>query len=358
MMSRAFLVVVIALVAGTLSAAPQTKGGTRAKDRAPAPASTDEKAGDAPVADVPPTGASESEPSVAATEPAPAVIAVIADDDLPIHRRVVTGLVVESRAEVIEMNLGGDASLGEKVMKRALAESPVVIVAVGPKSLVAAMAATKEVPIVYCLVPRLEAYDLKASNVAGVRLETAATAPLEVLKKTLPSVRKVAVVYNPDESSDAVDDLKRGARGVGMQIVPVEVRVPEHVREALAKSSADAVLMIPDPTALHLTSFSAMLDHASAQKIPLFALNARFVERGALLAFSTDYAGLGRQVGRIVNGLVEGDVAVDGIRDVDPEGLELAYNMSTAKALGAPASFSAALLEVGAERGAPIRVYR
>jgi putative ABC transport system substrate-binding protein len=352
---RAFLSLATLLVAGGLLAAPQAKPGARAKDaKASAPASsptTTEAATKAPE-----LGAQA--PSTTPAEPAVPVIAIVSDDDLPIHRRVVTGLVVESRAEVIELNLGGDASLGEKVMKRALAESPVAIVAVGPKSLVAAMAATKDVPIVYCLVPRLEAYDLKAANVAGVRLEAAPTAPLEVLQKTLPKVRKVAVVFNPDESSDAVDELKRGARSVGMEIVPVEVRVPEHVRESLAKSSADAILMIPDPTALHLTSFSAMLDHASEQKIPLFALNARFVERGALLAFATDYPALGRQVGRIVNGLVEGEVAIDAIREVDPEGLELAYNMSTARALGAPAGFSAALLEVGAERGALIRVYR
>jgi len=367
------LVVVVTALSLRVDAAPPSKGerapkaaaSSSTKDGAASSASKDPAkpaSTDGPKEGAPPSSAEETgvAPGAGVDEGAPSVpvVAVIADDDLPIHRRVVTGLVVEARAEVFDMNLGGDATLGPTVMKRALVEKPSVIVAVGPKSLVAATEATNDIPIVYCLVPRLEVYDLRLENVGGVRLETPASAPFQVLKRTLPSTRKVAVVFNPDESADLALDVARAARDVGMTVVPVEVRVPEQVREGLRKTRADAIVMVPDPTALHLSSFAAMLDHASENKLPLFALNARYVERGALLAFALDDAALGRQVGRVVNGLVEGEVKIDAVRALDPEGQELVYNLTTAKQVGTPASFSSALLDVAAERGTPVRVFR
>lgn len=284
--------------------------------------------------------------------------AIIADDDLPIYRTVVTGIAVEATAPVDEYSLGGDVSLGPEVVKRALEKEPAVVIAVGPKAANAAKKAVGKTPLVYCMVPRPENYRLSGGRVVGVRLERSYAAQLEALKAILPDVNRVAVVYDPSRSSRTLAEARRAADKLGLSLVPVEIRTPAEAATALAKGAGDAqaMWMISDPTVLNLQTFEAMLAFASEQKLPFFALNAGFVERGALFSFSVDYARLGRQVGKLANRMAEGGPEKGGM--LPPEETELAVNLSTAEAMGSAAELYARVLAYAADHKHAVRVYR
>lgn len=319
-----------------------------------------EEAPAAPEAEAAPT---EDAPADAKEAPPAAqerLYAVITDDDLPIYRTVVTGVGVESLAAVDEHSLGGDPELGPAVMKKVLSKNPAAIVAVGPKAANAVIAAGSDVPVVYCMVPRLQSYRLDTEHSVGVRLERSYRVQLGALRELLPDARRVAVLYDPAKSGPSIKAARRAAADAGVELVAVAIDKPAASDAALATlvGKADALWMVADPTVLNLQTFDAMLRFAEAQKLPFFALNTRFVERGALLAFSLDYTRLGRQVGRIANQLAfEGRVAAD-IGQVAPEGLDIALNLTTAAQVGDPAQLYAGVLEYAAAHEHGVRVFK
>lgn len=308
--------------------------------------------------DAPPSspGANDAERSREAEK----VYAVIIDDDLPLYRTVVTGIGVEALAVVDEYSLGGDASAGATVMKKVMADPPAAIVAVGPKAANAAKAAAGDVPVVYCMVPRIESYRLDGPTTAGVRLERSYRAQLTALKALLPGASRVAVLYDPSRSAPSIRLARAAADENGLELVAVEIAKPDDAAGALAgvAGKADALWMISDPTVLNLTTFEAMLSFAEQEKLPFLALDARFVERGALLAFAVDYARIGRQVGRIANQVVfegkrPGDVGL-----VAPEGLDIAFNLATAENVGKKAELYESVLGYAAANQHGLRVFK
>lgn len=309
------------------------------------------------------TSASSSEAGAtgkAARPEADKVYAVVIDDDLPLYRTVVTGIGVESLAVVDEYSLGGDASVGAVVMKKVMADPPAAIVAVGPKAANAARAAAGDVPVVYCMVPRIESYRLDGPTAAGVRLERGYRAQLTSLKALLPDASRVAVLYDPSRSAPSIRLARAAADENGLELVAVEITKPDDAAAALqgVAGKADALWMISDPTVLNLTTFEAMLSFAEEEKLPFLALDARFVERGALLAFAIDYARIGRQVGRIANQVVFEGKRPSEVGLVAPEGLDIAFNLATAEKVGKKDALYESVLGYAAEHQHGLRVFK
>lgn len=286
--------------------------------------------------------------------------AVIIDDDLPLYRTVVTGIGVEALAAVDEYSLGGDAAQAETVMKKVMADPPAAIIAVGPKAANAAKARAGDVPVVYCMVPRLESYRLDGPTSAGVRLERSYRAQLGALKNLLPNASRVAVLYDPARSAQTIRLARAAASESGLDLVAVEIARPDDAAAALGRiaGQADALWMISDPTVLNLTTFEAMVTFAESEKLPFLALDARFVERGALLAFAIDYARMGRQVGRIANRIAFEGQRPDKVGLVAPEGLDIAFNLGTAERIGKKSELSESVLSYAAEHQHGVRVFR
>ncbi len=303
---------------------------------------------------------SAAPPSAAAGVEREKTYAVVIDDDLPLYRTVVTGIGVEALAVVDEYSLGGDASAGPTVMKNIALDPPAAIVAVGPKAANAAKAGAGDVPVVYCMVPRLESYRLDGPTTAGVRLERSYRVQLAALKSLLPKAKRVAVLYNPARSAETLRLARQAAGESGLELVGVEIASPQDASQALAKvqGKVDALWMISDPTALNLTTFEAMIAFAEEQKLPFLALDARFVERGALLAFAVDYARIGRQVGRIANQLVFEGQRPGSIGLVAPEGLDIAFNLTTAARLGDKGELYESVLQYAATNQHGLRVFQ
>jgi putative ABC transport system substrate-binding protein len=220
-----------------------------------------------------------------------------------------------------------------------------VIVAQPTPATAAAKNATETIPIVMISVGDPVGLGLIASlarpggNVTGssysVGLEIAGKV-LELLKETVPKVRRVAILSNPANPAHplAIRELDVAARSLGVQLQLLEARGPDEFAgafAAMAKERVGALLVLADGMfALHRTRLA---DLAARSRLPAAYGLREMVEAGGLMSYGSSTRDLYRRsatfVDKILKGAKPGDLPVE-----QPTKFELVINMKTAKALG------------------------
>ena len=219
-----------------------------------------------------------------------------------------------------------------------------VIFAGSTEITVAARQATSTIPIVMATAGDPVTLGLVASlarpggNVTGlsfsVGLEHFAK-QLELLKEVVPSVRRVAVLFNPENPSHrpAVERVGDAARSVGVRLQVLEARTPddfERAFAAMARAHAEALLVLPD--AMHLYHRLRLQGFVARSRLPAIYSFPQHVEAGGLMSYATDIRDNFRRaagyVDKILKGAKPADMPVE-----QPTKFELAINLKTAKAL-------------------------
>jgi putative ABC transport system substrate-binding protein len=226
-----------------------------------------------------------------------------------------------------------------------LVQLPVdMLVAVGSAAIRAAQQATRTLPIVM-LVGGDPVGSGLISNLAhpGGNLTGIATLSprlsaqrLTVLKRLVPQVAQVAVLFNPDDETKVVDwqQTQAAARAFGVQLVPLEVRSLDAIERAfvtLRQAQAGALITLSDAVTLRYRR--RIVDLAAAHRLPGMYEFREFVEVGGLMAYGPRLPALFRQVAdyvdKILKGARPGDLPVE-----QPTKFELVINLKTAQALG------------------------
>ena len=221
--------------------------------------------------------------------------------------------------------------------------SPDVIVAATSPSAVAAHRATASIPIVMVNVGDPVALGLAASfarpgrNVTGLSsfgLETGGK-QLALVKEVVPEVRRIAVLYNPQNPLAAqwLRDIEAAARTLAVDIQVFTVTGPDDVAPAFrdAKGRVGAVLVFSEQVANLLSDQISAL--ALSSRLPTVGGARVLAEAGGLMTYSTDfirpYRRIATYVDRILKGAKPGDLPIE-----QPTKFELVINLKTAKALG------------------------
>jgi putative ABC transport system substrate-binding protein len=220
-----------------------------------------------------------------------------------------------------------------------------VIVASPTPAAVAAKNATGTIPIVMVNTADPVGLGLVSSlarpggNVTGlswsVGLETIGKG-LELIKETIPSVRRVAVLSNPANPAQtlAVRDVKVAARSLGVQLQLLEARGPDEFDgafAAMARERAGALLVMPDSM---LVSHGARLAELAARSRLPAAYGARpHVEAGGLMSYGPSLVANSRRAALFVDRILKGARPADPPVE-QPTTFELVINLKTAKALG------------------------
>jgi putative ABC transport system substrate-binding protein len=200
------------------------------------------------------------------------------------------------------------------------------------------------VPIVVTLSGDPVATGLVASlahpggNITGVsEITTELSAKqLAVLKEAVPSVRKVAVLWNADDFGMTLryQAAEAEAKRLGMLIMPLGVRAPDDFDTAFSEMTntpPDAILLVTD--ILTNLNRKRVMDFASEHHLPAIYEYASLVHDGGLISYGPDVGAIfDRAVGladRILKGANPADLPLEL-----PTRFELAINLKTAKALG------------------------
>lgn len=215
----------------------------------------------------------------------------------------------------------GNTGTAAQIARQYVGESPDAIVAIGTPSAQAVVAATKSIPVVFGAVTDPVAAQLvkergpSGTNVTGMSDELPLEASLALIKKALPNVQKVGLVYNPGEinSKIVVDQLNKLMPQYDLTLVeaaaPRTVDVSSAARSLVGKS--DMIFSTTDNNVI--ATYESLTKVSMDSKLPLIASDTDSVTRGAIAALGVNYKQLGVQAGemvvRILNGEQPGDIS-------------------------------------------------
>jgi ABC-type uncharacterized transport system substrate-binding protein len=159
---------------------------------------------------------------------------------------------------------------------------------------------------------------------------------LEFLKAVLPTVSRVAILWNPANPAHAltVRTADVAAQALGVQLHFVEARGPDAFDRAfadMARAHAGALLVLGD--AMSFQHRRRLAELAATNRLPTMHNIRPFVEAGGLMAYGPSTPDLRRRaavyVDKILKGAKPADLPVE-----QPTTFELVINLKTAQALG------------------------
>ncbi|MBN1204955.1 MAG: ABC transporter substrate-binding protein [Myxococcaceae bacterium] len=298
-------------------------------------------------------------PVVAAAQGRPKVVAVKSSALAP-YASVIAGFRAEANAEVQELLLDESPSAAGRFFKRLAKQKPALVLAIGPLAANAARRSLGEdIPVLFVMVPYFEKYSLEAPNVTGIALTSDYTPELGALKAAAPKAKRVGILHDPRFSARQVQAAQEAATAVGLTIVPLEMDAQAKVEKVLggAAGKVDALLMVADKTVANTAVVQALIAFATAQQIPLVALTPSQVKEGATLSLAPSPTSVGQQAGRLANRIIHEKVDPGALAVAQPEGMDLAINLTVARKLGPSCDVAMELLRYAAARDFPVKVY-
>lgn len=252
--------------------------------------------------------------------------------DIALEYRYASGSVVRMREHVAELvRLSVD-----------------VIVARGTQATRLAREATGAVPIVMSFVADpvgagfVQSLARPGSNVTGLSflVQALQSKQLALLKETVPTIVRVAVLGNPAsfpgvQYRSFVKAVETGALALRLNHQIFEVGKVEDIGAAFASISAarfDGLLLFTDPFLLEPHRVQ-VVTLAAKHRLPAIYPWGQYVDSGGLMAYGASQYDLHRRaasyVDKILKGVKPADLPVE-----QPVKFEFAINLKTAKALG------------------------
>ncbi|WP_157266283.1 ABC transporter substrate-binding protein [Azohydromonas aeria] len=209
----------------------------------------------------------------------------------------------------------GNTGTAAQIARKYVGDRPDAIVAIATPSAQAAVAATRDIPVVFSAVTDpvaarlVKGWEPSGGNVTGVSDASPLDKHVELIKRVRPQARKVGVIYNPGEANSVaiVESLKKATAAAGLTLVeaaaPRTVDVPGAAQSLAGK--ADVIYAPTDNNVM--SAFEGIVKVAQQAKLPVVAADTDAVKRGAVAALGLNYYELGRQTGQIVVRILGGE---------------------------------------------------
>jgi putative ABC transport system substrate-binding protein len=222
---------------------------------------------------------------------------------------------------------------------------PDVIVTTGTPGTLAAMQATKAIPIVMASSGDPVGAGLVASlarpggNVTGFTIlgPELEGKRLEILKQALPDLSRVAVLWNPNNPAvvSYFKIIRNAAPALRISLDPVaEVRRADELDNAfsaIASARPHALAVIADR--FLLAHRNRIVEFATAKRLPGMYPYREYVDAGGLMSYAPSnielFRGAATYVDKILKGAKPGELPIQ-----EPTKFELIVNLKNAKAIG------------------------
>jgi putative tryptophan/tyrosine transport system substrate-binding protein len=234
-------------------------------------------------------------------------------------------------------------------IRRASAElvtmGPSVILAVGSFAVRAFLQITQALPVVFVGVAEPVSQGFVASlarpggNVTGfANLDwTFGAKWLEMLKEIAPRVRRVALIFNPDDApyeASFVLSAETAAARLAMEPFGAAIRQPadlEDVMASLARERNGGLIVLPDNFTVAHRKLIVTL--AARYRLPAIYAFPFFLADGGLVSYGVDIPGQFRLAAGYIDRILRGEKPAD-LPVQQPTRFELVINIKTAAALG------------------------
>ena len=235
----------------------------------------------------------------------------------------------------------GNTGTVAQIARKFVGSQPAAILAISTPAAQAVVAATKQIPVVYGAVTDPVAAQLvktmgpSGTNVTGVSDRLEPGRQVELIRKIVPSVKTVGMIYNPAEAKSkvAVNEMKAALSKAGIELVeaaaPRSVDVGQAARRLVGK--VDLIYTGTDNNVV--AAYEAVAKVGNDAKIPLVAADTGSIRRGALAVLSVDYRDLGKQAGKQIVRILKGEKPGDMASETS-ENLVLILNLEAARKQG------------------------
>jgi putative ABC transport system substrate-binding protein len=261
------------------------------------------------------------------------VMVVMSRDSMP-YQELLTGFKehlvsqgIKADYSVIYLDGGASLPLDNPAWEDG---SPALYLVLGSRATDLVINQVHDVPIIEALavdVARLEETD----NATGILMEHSVAVQLEYLKRILPDVERLGVLFNPSENSQRVDQAQSVAQSMKLELIRGRVETPRDLPGVLrmVSSSAQVIWGIVDHTVLVAETAKHILVYSFRNRIPLTGLSDSWVKAGALYSLERDYEDVGAQCAeqaiKIFNGAAPGSLKL-----ASPRKVTYALNLKTA----------------------------
>jgi putative ABC transport system substrate-binding protein len=220
-----------------------------------------------------------------------------------------------------------------------------VLVVFGPPGVRAARAATSTIPIVMARMDDAEEHGFVASlarpggHITGLSFQTGELSGkwLEMLKNTVPSVSRVAVLWDAKGTVNQRRGLEHAAQALGIPLHVVEIQSLSDLDgafEAAKTAQAEGVVILASP--VFTQNVLRLAELVVQHRLPAIYYHRLFAEAGGLLAYgphgsdpSWGWRRAAVYVDKILKGAKPADLPVE-----QPTKFEFVINLKTAQALG------------------------
>jgi len=240
--------------------------------------------------------------------------------------------------QIREVELPSEPTKEEPFLRALEKSGPDLVVTVGTQATLSVVRTIKRAPVVFSLVLFSEESESllqnRPANVTGSAMDIPINLQFQRLQEVIPELKRVGVIFNPQNSMGEIEGARRAAREIGLTLVEIPVTNESEVLQQVEglKGKVDVLWSVADSTVFTPRSVDSILLLTLRDGIPFVGLSPSFVKAGALLSFSCDYQDVGSQSAEqaleILSGKSPAEVSV-----AYPRRISLFLNLNTARAI-------------------------
>ncbi|MBU1852797.1 MAG: ABC transporter substrate-binding protein [Candidatus Omnitrophica bacterium] len=204
----------------------------------------------------------------------------------------------------------------------------------------------KDIPLVFTAVASpvksgiVETLEQRKSNVTGTHCGVPAYPQVMTIKKIVPNVKTIGIVYTKDESNAEVqtEDFKKAASQLEIRVLTSTVSKDCKTIEEVAVATRELIGKVDVIVAHQDTSISrygkGMIDEATKNNIPTYVSLEQLVSEGATFSLGIDFGAIGRQAGEQALRILKDNIYAGDIPVGTDKNYSLTINLSAAEKIG------------------------
>lgn len=254
---------------------------------------------------------------------------------------IASGFKLNENLQVQYRSAQGSSATAAQIARQFVAAKPDVIVAIATPSAQATVAATKQIPVVFAGITDpiaaklIKNWEPTHNNVTGVSDYQEIGPQIDFMKKIVPNVKAVGYIYSPSEINSTVvlKNLQQqlSQQNISLIAVPAQRTADISTAANTLKEKVDLIYTTTDNNVV--SAYESLVKFANENKIPLLASFPDAIERGAVAAYGMSYYDVGRQSGKLVVRVLNGE-APGNITPEIGQALRLVVNIDAAKKQG------------------------
>lgn len=254
---------------------------------------------------------------------------------------IASGFKLNENLQVQYRSAQGSSATAAQIARQFVAAKPDVIVAIATPSAQATVAATKQIPVIFAGITDpiaaklIKNWEPTHNNVTGVSDYQEIGPQIEFMKKIVPNVKAVGYIYSPSEINSTVvlKNLQQqlSQQNISLIAVPAQRTADISTAANTLKGKVDLIYTTTDNNVV--SAYESLVKFANENKIPLLASFPDAIERGAVAAYGMSYYDVGRQSGKLVVRVLNGEAPGDITPEIG-QALRLVVNIDAAKKQG------------------------